>query len=103
MNENYITLSVSELEKIFQLIFDKIKFEIDDPLIIKHDLYRYIPTANWDTFENEIIETGSLFDDLLNLKKLALDSNRPCTYVDFDRLAFLLRQISEQQNPPSQV
>lgn len=99
MNQENIEISLKELKLVFQLILNKIEFEIDDPIKINRDLYRFIDSSDWDSYEKEVISTGSLFDDISNLKKIAEDPKRPCTYVDFDRLSFLLRQISEQQNP----
>jgi hypothetical protein len=69
MNKENIEISLKELKLVFQLILNKIEFEIDDPIKINKDLYRYIDSSNWDLYEKEVIATGSLFDDILNLKK----------------------------------
>jgi hypothetical protein len=90
---------VKDLEKIFGLIIKKLNFEGFEKIEINSDFYNYIPTDKWDSFENDIFETGSLLDDLESLERLANNPDRPCTYVDFDRVAAILRAISEKNNP----
>ena len=90
-----------ELEIIFKRIIEKLKTEEVESVNIKEDLYRYISPENWSSYESDIIESGSLFDDIESLKKLANDTNRPCMYVDFDRVASVLYAISQLKNPSS--
>ena len=96
-----IKIHTIELQKIFELIIQKLNNENIHIITFNNDLYRYIPTDNWNSFTNNDIETGSLFDDIEALKLLVNDKERPCTYVDFDRIASVLRAISEIQNPAS--
>ena len=97
----------SKMEKLItlnelSLLFDKvIKHLREDGLLeidVDKDYYRFIPTNEWDK-HNDTIFTGSLFDDLDGLKSRLNDENNFFTYVDFDRLASILRYISEKQNP----
>lgn len=92
-------ISLNELSIVFNKIIEKLEFEELSEIVIYDNFYKFIPTDEWATFEKDVIETGSLFDDIEGLKKLVLDKNRPCTYVDFDRLASLLRAISQTNNP----
>lgn len=101
-------INVSELKKIFEKIIEKLEFEYgkDSEMELKTVIYRLIPTKKWNKFEkpedwfssSEIIQ-GDLEDDVMELKKLAYDDERIATFVDFDRLASVLREISEVENP----
>jgi hypothetical protein len=88
-----------DLAKIFTLIIGKLEFEQLEKIEISSDLYRYISTENWESFEKNEVDVGSLFDDLDSLKLLIADPKRPVTYVDFDRAASVLRAISQIKNP----
>ena len=90
---------INQLAQLFQRILDKLKSENVTSIDIEDDLYRIIPTYEWGKFEKDVIVVGSLEDDIESLRKLLDDPERPCTYVDFDRLASVLRAISEVQNP----
>lgn len=101
-------MKVYELEEIFERLIDKLKFEIgnDSEILTETDAYRLIPTENWNKFDKpedwntaSEIDLGSLKDDIEELEKLARSKERICTYVDFDRLASLLREISHMNNP----
>ena len=93
------SISLHELEQIFKRVIEKLKSENVDEIELEKDFYRYIPTDKWDSFEADIYESGSLFDDSSSLKLLVNDEERLCTYVDFDRLASVLRAISQIKNP----
>lgn len=93
------SIKISEIELIFSKVIEKLKFEVDREINIEEDFYKFIPTDEWSSFAEEVIETGSLSDDIENLKKLVFDKEHPCTYVDFDRLASVLRAISQIKNP----
>ena len=89
-----------DLKKIFERIIVKLKYEKVEQIEIDTDLYRFVPTDEWENFEKDVIELGSLGDDVESLMLMIKDSDRPCTYVDFDRVASLLRAISQKNNPP---
>jgi len=97
-----------ELTLICQRILEKLAFVADEQgkIQVETSLYRQISSEDMSRFEkphdwhtNNAIEIGDLSDDIAELKKLA-DPNRPCTFVDMDRLASLLRVISQEMNPP---
>lgn len=92
-------VQVSDLKTIFKRIIDKLEYENIKEIQLDTDLYRFIPTDEWETYEKDVIELGSLDDDIESLLLIVKDIGRPCTYVDFDRLASLLRAISQVNNP----
>lgn len=92
-------IRIDELEVLFQKIVQKLKEEGHYKTTLPFDLYRQVPTEKWGSFDDIELETGSLFDDLKSLKVLIDSKDRPCTYVDFDRVASILRAISEVNNP----
>jgi hypothetical protein len=83
----------ADLERVFSRIIKKLHEEEVVEVELADDLYREIPTDSWATFEKDVIVQGSLHDDLAAIELLVHDPNRPCTYVDFDRVASLLRAI----------
>lgn len=91
-------INITDLEQIFSRVLEKLRFE-EEEFVIEDDFYKFIPTDKWASFVEDIVETGSLSDDINNLKKLATDPKRPCAFVDFDRLASVLRAISQTKNP----
>ncbi|MEM6699360.1 MAG: hypothetical protein AAF599_13245 [Bacteroidota bacterium] len=101
-------MTVIELEEVFKRIIDKLDFEIgrSSEIEIETDLYRLVGTSKWNAFDKKEdwysaseIDLHSLKDDVELLEKLARESHRPCTYVDFDRAASLLREVSQVYNP----
>lgn len=92
-------VTTTELSQMFDRIIDKLNKEKIENIDIETDYYRIIPSDEWSNFTQDVIEVGSLNDDIESLKRLIENSNRPCTYVDFDRLASLLRAISQKNNP----
>lgn len=93
------TISVNEIRHVFDLIIDKLIFEANDNIEMTIDAYQFVPTSHWDSFASLPIHSGSLADDIESLKKLTSNPDRPCTYVDFDRMASVLRAISQVYNP----
>ena len=93
-------ISLSEIEEIFKRLIEKLKFEEFKETSIDTDNYWIITADEWSDFENEVDPSvGSLIDDVEALKLLIEDSDRPCSFVDFDRFASVLRYISEKMNP----
>lgn len=92
-------IEIEELKIIFSKIIKKLEDDNYTELRFDKDLYRIIPTDKWDSYEDDIIYEASLYDDIDSLKLLKQDSSRIITYVDFDRLASILRAISENNNP----
>ena len=97
------TISINQIETVFNRIISKLKLELGDVGELRSETgsYREIPADKWTnlsgTSEDEI--TGDLQDDIEELVKLATNENRFCTYVDFDRISSLLKEIIEVQNP----
>jgi len=101
-------IKVSELKILFNKVIEKLENEYgeDAEMELKTIIYRLIPTEKWNKFEkpedwfsaSEIMQ-GDLQDDLLELKKLLTGKERIATFVDFDRLASVLREISQVENP----
>jgi hypothetical protein len=96
-------INIEILEIAFKKILEKLKADNILEVSFQNDLYRIIPTDEWEVYKenNAIVEIGSLYDDVECVEKLAFNNERPCTYVDFDRVASVLRMISEVQNSPS--
>ena len=101
-------IKISELKILFNRVIEKLESEKGKEGKIELDtiIYRLIPTQKWNTFEKpedwfsaSEIDQGDLNDDLMELKKLVDDDERFCMYVDFDRLASILREISQVENP----
>jgi len=101
-------IKISELKILFNRVTERLESELGEngKIELKTSLYRLIPTEKWSTFEKpedwfsaSEIDQGDLEDDLIELKKLIKDEDRICTYVDFDRLASILREISQVENP----
>lgn len=92
-------ITINELEQLFSLIIKKLKSNKINIITIEQDFYNIIPTDEWTSFDENSIVVGSLFDDVDSIINLLNDKSRPTTYVDFDRVATILRYISEKQNP----
>lgn len=91
-------ITVDFLEEIFKKLVDKLRFEVEKDIEIETDFYLNIPTSEWSNYDHSVLPE-SLYDDIDSLKLLVEDNERICTYVDFDRVASLLRAISQIQNP----
>lgn len=101
-------ISIKELEALFEKIVEKLTYELGENGVVetKTSAYRSIPSDQWNKFESpedwfsaKEIELGDLGDDVMELKKLIHDKDRFCTYVDFDRMASLLKELSQVYNP----
>ena len=101
-------INVSELKTLFERVIEKLETEYGAYAEMKLEtiIYRLISSDKWNKFEKPEdwfsatdIANGDLQDDVMELKKLIKDKERVCTYVDFDRLASVLREISQVQNP----
>ncbi len=96
-----MTIHKNEIKIAFERIMEKLEYEGIEQIEINTDWYRFIPADEWKDFTKDVVEVGSLNDDAESLKLMINDKNRQCTYVDFDRLASILRAISQEMNPPS--
>lgn len=92
-------ISKKELEIIFNLILQKLSKEKIDEIEFDMDEYWIITTDEWNEFKDSPKPAvGSLKEDIEYLKK-SIEYNEMISYVDFDRLASVLRAISEKKAP----
>lgn len=96
-----INISIVDLIKIINICVTRITLEGVSHLTIETDLYQFIPTDKWNDFQDDFsYAVGSLKDDWESLQKLIEDPLRVSS-VDLDRLASILRAISEELMPSS--
>lgn len=92
-------VTIQELEILFKLVINKLKKDRLTAIKFDIDEYWIITTDQWDSLEeipNPVL--SSLKEDVEYLKRTIVD-NEIFTYSDFDRLASVLRLISERQAP----
>ncbi|MCP2727758.1 hypothetical protein [Limnofasciculus baicalensis] len=83
-----------------RLLFEKLMEKMDENGISSLDIndvdyYWIVPSSEWTNFQSEVKPAvGSLVDDWESLEKVLSGEQIP-TYVDFDRIAAILRAISE--------
>ena len=92
------SLNAYEIEKLFRHTISLLN-DVD----FKHfnaetDYYSFIPTEGWNELEEPEILIGSLYDDVTELKRV-VDNDIPFSSVDLDRLASVLRAISQKISP----
>jgi len=101
-------ISINEIEGLFEKIIDRLKLELGEQGVVETEtiIYRSIPSNKWNKFEKkedwfsaDEISQGDLNDDVKELKKMINDPESSCTYVDFDRTASLLKEMSQIYNP----
>ncbi len=93
------TITTYEIEAIFKLVINKLKEDEVSYIEIPDDDYWQVPADQWSDF-GTVPEpvVCSLADDFNYLKK-AIEASSIISYSDFDRLASLLRIISEKMAP----
>lgn len=94
-------ITLTDLKNIFSHIISRLELEKVESITIDQDLYHLIPTSIWNDLSNKKVQINSLLEDVDKLIELARQEERACNFVDFDRLASLLRYISEKLNPPT--
>lgn len=94
-------ISRKDIEKVFTLFLEKMDMDGLEDIEIKNDSYWIILSDEWHNL-NTVPEpaVGSLAEDI-ELLKSAIYKNKVISYSDFDRLAAILREISEMQGPTS--
>jgi hypothetical protein len=97
-----VVVKTTTLKAAMDRIIEKLNNENIQQVEIEADLYNTIPSNKWDiTYDpDDVVQIGSLEDDVESIEKLVSDSTRVCTYVDFDRVSTILRAISQYENPP---
>jgi hypothetical protein len=87
-----ISVRRDELRNLFECLLQRLNDEVE----LETDYYLTIPTDEWDQVEESPEPAiGSLHDDWHELRRI-LDEDRLFTAIDFDRVAAVLKAISEE-------
>lgn len=88
-------ISVEDLKVAFDRITKRMEMEGIQQVEFETDLYNIIHAEDWDISNNalDVVVTGSLVDDVKEIKSLVNNKDRFCTTVDFDRFANILRAV----------
>lgn len=92
-----MNITVSELRILFEKLMKKLEENGISSLDINEvDYYWIVLAPEWTNFQSADVElaVGSLVDDWESLQKVFSGEHIP-TYLDFDRMAAILRAISE--------
>jgi predicted ATPase len=93
-----VEISGQELHVLLDKAAGYLQAATNEPFALETDYYALIPTPEWETLENAQTVIGSLFDDVAELKRVA-KGRIPFSSVDLDRLASVLRAVSQLLNP----
>ncbi len=94
-----LIIDKNSLKQAIEIVFERIANIMDTPLLIPHDYYLNISMKEAYNVENDTQPAiGSLHDDWENLSKV-INKQQAVTFVDVDRLAAILRAISQEVNP----
>ena len=75
-------ISISELEALFQLLIQKLKFDNIEEIHFDMDEYWIVLADEWNNFEKEpSLSVNSLNDDVVYLKK-AIEEKQMSSYSD---------------------
>jgi hypothetical protein len=93
-------VQTTQLDIIFKKVISKLKDLEIDSVELDKDYYLLISSTDWTKVGESNPEpvTGSLIEDWDSLKKV-VTGEHPLMFVDLDRLASILRAISEKINP----
>jgi hypothetical protein len=95
-----INIEIKQLEQILLQTIEKLHSANVETIEIDFDNYWIILSNDWNDFDNEIAPAvGSLKDDWDCLLKTINNKDRAFSYLDVDRLASILRAISQKQVP----
>jgi hypothetical protein len=90
-------MSINELEFLFKLVIGKLKSGNVNQIEFDIDEYWLVSTGDWSDFNKEPeLSVGSLSEDISYLRR-AISESKIFTYSDFDRLASVLRYVSEKE------
>ncbi len=90
-----ITIETKEIELLLRKTINKLKSEKRDEFTFIYDEYWIITTDEWNNFDVEPKPVvGSLKDDI-NFLKTVIAEDLSITYLELERLASILRAISE--------
>ena len=94
-----LCITVDEIKRIFECLIQRINNDNIESVEVEIDYYWLITSDEWDNFDSSPeIAVGSLVDDWNSLQEV-LESKRIVTYLDYERLASILRAISETIAP----
>lgn len=94
-----IKVTIDELESIFKRLVQKAREDGIEFVNIESDYYWIIFSDEWDNFSSSPEPSvGSLIDDWNSLQGIS-KTNRIVTYLDYERLASILRALSETITP----
>ena len=95
------TIPVSTIRSILERVIEKLQATgLENLPVGDSDMYWYVPAPEcYDMRSIPDLNVGSLQDDISFLEELAKNTERIPAYVDFDRLASLLRALSNELNP----
>lgn len=104
MSHNCDELEVTRqsLATFFSKIIEKLELHQIETVKIDVDYYLIIDTDEWENFGQEVKpNVGSLCDDMASLKRAVTEDS--FTFVDFERVASILRAISQKLCPAGQT
>jgi hypothetical protein len=95
------TIPVATLRSVFERLLQKLQAAgLEEVPVGDSDMYWYVPAPEcYDMRSAPELNVGSLQDDISSLERLVENTERMPAYVDFDRLASLLRALSNELNP----
>ncbi|MGL5806480.1 MAG: hypothetical protein ACRC2R_26210 [Xenococcaceae cyanobacterium] len=96
-----ICLKIEEIEFIFEHLIQKAKNDKIELVNIETDYYWIITSDDWDDFSSCLSPEpciGSIVDDWNSLQEI-LKTKQIVTYLDYERLASILRALSETIAP----
>ncbi|MVT10248.1 hypothetical protein [Chitinophaga tropicalis] len=95
-------ISRKEIEVLFELVLKKLTFDKFEEIHFIKDEYWIITTDEWQNFDHAPKPgVASLVEDVSYLKQ-SIENHEIHSYSDLDRLASVLRVISENQAPTNQ-
>ena len=98
-----VRVTASEIRAVFSLLHKKLTDLGIEIVNIETDYYWLVSTDQWDDLDSDPKPVvGSLVDDWESLRKV-MEGQHPATFVDFERLASVLRALSETLNPTTEL
>jgi len=95
------TITVEQLSRIFELLIQKLRADNVEKIDVPMNEYWYIGSDEWANFKDDLTQlVGSLDDDWDSIKSV-IDGQNIISYLDFERVGFILRAISETIIPTS--
>ncbi|MEM9922158.1 MAG: hypothetical protein AAF915_00120 [Cyanobacteria bacterium P01_D01_bin.50] len=94
-----IRITVDDLKQIFEFLLQRINNDKIEFVDVETDFYWLITSDEWSNFDSSPeAAIGSIVDDWNSLQEI-LEDKRIVSYLDFERFASILREISETIAP----